>query len=80
VSLNDVDVISDCAAAWPEESTRYRTASPLNGGVNDQENDPAGTEPAGTTAPVEGLNHSTVNVRELDIAERLTVNEPPLGE
>jgi hypothetical protein len=30
-------------------------------------------------APVEGLNHSTANVLEPDIAERFIVNEPPEG-
>jgi hypothetical protein len=28
-------------------------------------------------APVAGLNHSTVNVLALDIADRFTVNGPP---
>jgi hypothetical protein len=36
-------------------------------------------EPDMVVAPVEGLNHSTVRVRELDMAVRFTVNDPPLG-
>ena len=31
------------------------------------------------TDPVDGLNHSTANLRELGIAERSTVNGPPEG-
>jgi hypothetical protein len=65
--------------ACPAESTRYNTASPPNGGVNDCEDDPAGIGVEVVVAPVDGLNHSTLSVRELDIAERFTVNVPPLG-
>ena len=66
-------------AACPAESTRYSTASPPNGGVNDREDDPAGIGVPVVVAPVAGLNHSTFNVLELDIAERFTVNDPPFG-
>jgi len=51
----------------------------LNGGLNDWEDDPAGIGSAAIATPVEGLNHSTDNALDPDIAERSTVNEPPEG-
>jgi len=63
----------------PAASTRYNTASPLNGGLNDWEDDPAGIGAPARGIPVDGLNHSTDNVRDPDIAERSTVNETPDG-
>ena len=47
--------------------------------MKDCEDDPAATVAAVVVAPVAGLNHSTLSVRELDMAERLTVNVPPFG-
>ncbi len=74
------DVCGEAAVpACPAESTRYSTASPLNGGVNDREDDPAGMGVPMVVAPVAGLNHSTFNVLALDIADRFTVNDPPFG-
>jgi hypothetical protein len=47
--------------------------------VKEREADPAGIESSAMDAPVDGLNHSTANLREASIAERSTVNDPPTG-
>jgi hypothetical protein len=47
--------------------------------VNECEDDPERMGSAAIVDPVDGLNHSTANVRELDIAERSTVKDPPDG-
>ena len=53
----------------------YKTASPLNGAVNERVAPPF-TLAAAVVTPVAGLNHSTDN--EPEVAERLTVAVPPL--
>src|SRR6266571_5691786 len=63
----------------PSVSTRYTTASPVNGALNDLEDDPAAIEFLDSVSSLAGLNHSTASFRELDMAERSTVNEPPEG-
>jgi len=40
---------------------------------------PAGTAAPAVVTPVDGLNHSTFNVRDDGIADTLTVNDPPVG-
>ena len=64
---------------WPLVSTKNKTASPLNGGLNDWEDDPAVIGSSAMVFPVAGLNHSTASLRELGIAERSMVNAPPAG-
>jgi hypothetical protein len=64
---------------FPRVSTRYSTASPLNGGVKDCREAPAASGPSENVVPVAGLNHSTASFRELGMAERSMVNEPPEG-
>src|SRR5213592_415419 len=54
----------------PSVSTKYSTASPVNGALNDLDDDPAVIEFWGIVSPVAGLNHSTANFRELGLAER----------
>jgi hypothetical protein len=71
--------LEDADAVCPAESTRYSTASPLKGGVNVRDGDPAGMELPAIVSPVEGFSHSTVKVLELGIAEMFTVKGPPLG-
>jgi len=61
----------------PSPSTRYSTASPGNGAWNDREDDPAVIGFWEIVSPLSGLNHSTVNFRELGMADRSIVNEPP---
>ena len=63
----------------PSLSTRYSTASPVNGALNDLDDDPAAIEFCDIVCPLAGLNHSTANVRELAMAERSIVNAPPEG-
>ena len=63
----------------PSVSTKYNTASPVNGALNDLEDDPAAIEFWDIVSPFAGLNHSTANVRELAMAERSIVNAPPEG-
>ena len=60
-------------------STKYKTASPLNGGLNDRDDDPAGIELWVMFSPVAGLNHSTASLREFGMAESSIVNAPPAG-
>src|SRR5690242_4824341 len=47
--------------------------------MNDWEDGPAEMGFPAIAVPVDGLNHSTDNVLDPDIAERFTVNEPPEG-
>ena len=65
---------------WPAVSTKYNTASPVNGAVKACEDDPAEIGSWVIVSPVAGLNHSTASLREVGIAERSIVKEPPEGE
>src|SRR5439155_2304942 len=67
------------AHLWPTVSTKYKTASPLNGGLNGWDDDPAGIALSVMVSPTAGLNHSTASFRELGIVERSMVNAPPAG-
>ena len=71
--------VSNLHHLWPDVSTRYNTASPLNGGLKDCVDDPAIIGLCDIVVPVAGLNHSTANFRESGMAERSIVNEPPEG-
>src|SRR5262245_36324340 len=59
---------------FPALSTRYSTASPLNGGVNAMAEDPPVTGLPAVTAPVDGFSHSTLST--CVVAERFTVKPP----
>jgi hypothetical protein len=65
---------------WPAVSIKYNTASPVNGAVKACEDDPAEIGSWVMVSPVAGLNHSTASLREVGIAERSIVKEPPEGE
>src|SRR5258708_19235636 len=65
--------------AWPAASAKYSTASPLNGGLNVWEDDPAPIASPAVATPVDGLNHSTESFLDPGIAERFTENGPPAG-
>ena len=58
-------------------STKYKTASPLNGGLNGWDDDPAGIALSVMGSPTAGLNHSTASFHELGMAERSIVKAPP---
>ena len=77
--LDDYVHLGQRALLCPSLSTRYNTASPANGALNDLEEDPAAIESWDIVSPLAGLNHSTANFRELGMAERSIVNEPPEG-
>src|SRR6059058_1415229 len=61
----------------PSLSTRYSTASPVNGALNDVEDDPAAIEFWDIVSPLAGLTHTTANFRESGMAER---SNPASGE
>jgi len=63
----------------PAVSTKYNTASPVNGVVKRWEDAPAEIGFWVTVSPIAGLNHSTVNFCVGGIAERFIVKEPPDG-
>ena len=56
---------------------KYTTASPANGAVNVRFAPPLIVPPF-TVLPVEGLNHSTVRLPDVEL--KLIVTEPPEGK
>src|SRR5437660_12445264 len=63
----------------PSLSIRHSTASPVNGALDDLEDDPAAIKSWDIVSSLAGLKHSTSTLRASGIAERSIAQQAPEG-